>query len=429
MSEDLAGSKIGRYEVVSEIGRGTAGVVYKAYDSIINRSIAIKAVQRGGIDESEYAQALGRFKREAQIAGRLNHPNVVSIFDFGEHGDVAFMAMEFVEGRTVKDLIGKGEKFTPEQVLVILDALLAALQYAHQKDVVHRDIKPANVLMSAFGTLKLTDFGIARIESADATQGGEMLGTPFYMAPEQIVGKPVDRRADIYSAAVVFYELLTQKKPYRGKNLTELMYAVINTDAEPPSKVDPAWAAFDPVMRKALHKNPERRYQSAAELGQALRRAASGAALGAGVAEAAAPAAREGQGGAPGDPLASVGAVEKRTYYDKDMIFEEGTHGREAFFVVEGLVDIVKQVEGQKVTIACLGPGEVFGEMALLDNTFRMASAQARGVATLAVIEGQILRDRVGRADPIVRALLGRTVSNLRQLTDKVLLLERHGKK
>ncbi|MCA9542579.1 MAG: serine/threonine protein kinase, partial [Myxococcales bacterium] len=200
----------------------------KSYDRSINRSVAVKAILSDEADPAEYAEALSRFRREAQAAGRLHHPNIVSIFEYGQDGGLAYIAMEFVKGRSLRDVLNETPKLDPEKALSIMQPMCAAFIHAHNGGVVHRDIKPANIMISDYGDVKVTDFGIARFESSDLTQEGEMLGTPSYMSPEQVLGKPVDRRSDIFSLGSMYYEMLSGQKAFSGSSMTEVIYAILN---------------------------------------------------------------------------------------------------------------------------------------------------------------------------------------------------------
>ena len=263
--------KIGKYAIESEIGRGAMGEVYKGLDEVINRHVAIKAFYRRG-DDSVGNELAARFRQEAQAAGRLNHPGIVSVYEYGEDGDLAFIAMELVEGHTLAELIKQQIHLSFEEVSNLAIKMLEALQYAHSKGVVHRDIKPSNIMRTDSGDVKITDFGIARIESSELTQTGTVIGTPGYMSPEQLMGRRVDHRSDIFSCGVLLYELLTGESAFSATNPTTTMYKVVHTELPPASKINPTVPAFfDPVLAKALAKNPEDRFASAQEFAQAIK--------------------------------------------------------------------------------------------------------------------------------------------------------------
>lgn len=267
--------KLGKYELRRVLGKGAMGTVYEGYDPVIDRTVAIKTVRLVGAD-SEDAQALEeleRFRREAKAAGRLQHPNIVGVFDYGETDDIAYIVMEYVDGTTLKQVLDSGERYGVDEVVRLMDALLAGLQFSHDRGVVHRDIKPANVMLTSAGEIKIADFGIARIESSSFTQAGTILGTPAYMSPEQFMGQRVDARTDIYSTGVMLYQILTGDKPFDG-GLTAIMHKVLNSEPLPPSALSVAVTpALDRVVLTAMAKQPEKRYATASAFAVALRNA------------------------------------------------------------------------------------------------------------------------------------------------------------
>ncbi len=267
--------KIGKYEIRREIGRGAMGIVYEAFDPAIERTVALKTILGNQVKDAEAQEMFARFQREAKAAGRLNHPNIVSIYDFGEDNGTSFIAMEFVKGRELKDYFEKNERFPMADIVRIMGQLLDALDYSHNNGIVHRDIKPANIIILPDGQVKVTDFGIARIESSQFTQAGTVLGTPAYMSPEQFMGQTVDRRSDIFSAGVVLYQFLTGERPFSG-TATTIMHKVLKEDPLPPSELNvQAPQPFDAVIGKAIAKRPEQRYQTAREFADAIRLAAA----------------------------------------------------------------------------------------------------------------------------------------------------------
>lgn len=265
--------KLGRYEILSELGQGAMGVVYKAVDPLIDRTVAIKTINLN-LSRDELADFEERFNREAKSAGRLNHPNIVTIYDVGKTDHVAFMAMEYLEGRELKEIIASGEVLQPDRIAEIIAQVADALAFAHDHGVVHRDIKPANIMVLRNGSVKITDFGIAKMASGSRTQIGIILGSPKYMSPEQIAGKPVDGRSDIFSLGAVLYELLTGQSAFGGEDstLTTIMYRVLNEMPVSPSDAKPSIpVAFDYIVARALAKAPENRYQSAREIANDLK--------------------------------------------------------------------------------------------------------------------------------------------------------------
>ena len=265
--------KLGKYELRRELGRGAMGVVYEAFDPSIERIVALKTIRRDQLEGAEGQDVIGRFQREAKAAGRLNHPNIVSIYDFGEDNGTAFIAMEFVSGRELKSYFENNERFPMADIERVMTQLLDALEYSHQYGVVHRDIKPANIILLPDHRVKVADFGIARIESSQYTQAGTVLGTPAYMSPEQFMGQTVDGRSDIFSAGVVLYQFLTGERPFSG-TATTIMHKVLMEDPLPPSMLNvQVPKRFDAVIKKAMTKRPEDRFQTAREFADAIRAA------------------------------------------------------------------------------------------------------------------------------------------------------------
>ncbi len=266
-------TKLGKYEIRRELGRGAMGVVYEAFDPLIERAVAIKTILKSSIDKSEMEEAFSRFRREARAAGRLSHPKIVSVYEYGEDDDMAFIVMELIRGRELKEYFDHEDRFSIKDGIRIVLQLLDALDYSHTHGVVHRDIKPANIMITVDGQVKIADFGIAKIDSSSLTQVGIVLGTPTYMSPEQFIGKGVDHRTDIYSCGVLLYQFLTGERPFTGSVIT-IMHKAVNQDAVPPSQFNPDVSPeLDEVVSRAMAKRPADRYQSAAEFMQALKAA------------------------------------------------------------------------------------------------------------------------------------------------------------
>src|SRR5438876_5081350 len=258
-------TRLGKYEIRRELGRGAMGVVYEGYDPLIKRVVALKTIRADQLAGENAETVIARFRREAQAAGRLSHPNIVSIYDFGEEEGVWYIAMEFVKGRELKDYFQANERFTIADIVRIMAQILDALDYSHRQGVIHRDIKPANIIVLADGSVKVADFGIAHIETSNMTQVGTTLGTPAYMSPEQIMGLPVDGRSDLFSAGVILYQFLTGERPFSG-TATTTMQKVLKEDPLPPSSINiQVLPVMDAVVRKALAKNADERYQKAQE--------------------------------------------------------------------------------------------------------------------------------------------------------------------
>ena len=262
--------RIGRYQVVGELGRGAMGIVYRALDPSIGRTVAIKTIRLADLtDPAERSRLRERLFREAQSAGMLSHPNIVTIYDVGEEEGVAYIAMEFVDGQTL-DRLAQTEPLTGARVLIILAQAAAALDYAHKRGIVHRDIKPANIMIHE-NSVKITDFGIARIQSQQMTHAGGILGTPSYMSPEQVQGHAIDGRADQFSLAVIAYELMTGEKPFSGDSMTALLYKIVRDDPPSPQLVNPSLSwPVETVLKRAMSKDPAERYASCSDFAKAL---------------------------------------------------------------------------------------------------------------------------------------------------------------
>ena len=264
--------QLGRYEVIRELGQGAMGVVYQAKDPLIDRVVAIKTINLGlaqeGKDEYE-----GRFYQEAKAAGRLNHPNIVTIYDVGKSGDVAYIAMEFLQGRELRDIMNDAGLLPIDHVLDMVAQVASGLAYAHEYDIVHRDVKPSNIMVIRDGHVKITDFGIARMASAGVrTQTGMVLGSPKYMSPEQVMGKALDQRSDIFSLGVMLYEMLTGSAPFNGDNVNSIMYQTLNATPAMPNTINPLVPEMlNFIVAKALAKGVDDRYQNAKDFAADLR--------------------------------------------------------------------------------------------------------------------------------------------------------------
>jgi predicted Ser/Thr protein kinase len=264
---------IGRYEVEGEIGRGAMGVVHLAHDPRVRRRVAVKTFTLPhGLSEEQAREYRERFLREAQAAGRLSHPGIVTIYDVDEDGDEPFIAMEYVDGHSLLELLPDEGGIDAQRAISIVADLAAALQVAHEAGVVHRDVKPANVLVRGDdGAVKIADFGVARMTSSELTRAGTSLGSPAYMSPEQVRGGEVDGRSDLFALAVILYELLTGRRPFEGRETAELVYAIAHETPVPPSRIAPGLpAGLDRFFERALAKSPEDRFPDAAAFRAAL---------------------------------------------------------------------------------------------------------------------------------------------------------------
>ena len=270
--------RLGKYTITGVLGDGAMGVVYTGFDAGIQRRVALKTIHKKLVDDDKQAESIAaRFRNEAQAVGRLLHPGIVAIYEYGEDETTAFIAMEYVEGRNLAQVLTKTRLLPEPELLRIMDQLLDALDCAHSHQVWHRDIKPANLIITATGQLKVADFGIARIENRALTQVDSIIGTPGYMAPEQYVGESIDHRVDIFAAGVLLYRLLSGEAPFTG-TYEAVMYKILNEHPTPPSQVEGSGrtARFDRVVAKAIAKDPQARFTSAAEFREVLSRVAAG---------------------------------------------------------------------------------------------------------------------------------------------------------
>ena len=260
--------KLGKYEITGILGKGAMGIVYKALDPDIDRKVAIKTIRFDLIsDESESEELIKRFMREAQSAGKLTHPNIITIYDVGREKDMTYIVMQYIEGPTLQKMISSGEKFSTQDVIQLMDRICSALEYAHNNGIVHRDIKPANILMDKEGKPYIVDFGVARIETSTLTEAGTTIGTPSYMSPEQVMGKKVDRRSDIFSLGSILYELLTGRRAFQAQSITTVIYKIINEEPSALAEVKKGLpVGFEHIIGKALAKDPDERYKTCTQL-------------------------------------------------------------------------------------------------------------------------------------------------------------------
>src|SRR6201987_387079 len=267
---------IGRYRIETLLGTGAMGEVYRAHDPAIDRLVAIKVVRPELVAGSGGAQLLERFRREARAAGRRYHPNIIAIWDFGDDNGTPFLVMELVEGESLDHLIKSSGTLAQTRCVAVVTQFLSALGFAHANGIVHRDIKPSNIMVLQDDHVKVADFGIARLEASEFTIVGDLLGTPAYMAPEQLSGGPIDHRTDLFAAGVILFEMLTGVKPFRGKSITEIISFMEKRGPEDIRALNPALPeSLKPVIGRALAFDPGARYGSAAEFSAALHEAMS----------------------------------------------------------------------------------------------------------------------------------------------------------
>ncbi len=268
---------IGKYVIQEILGQGAMGIVYRAIDPLIQRTVALKTIRFDAFSPSQLKEVRQRFLHEAQAAGRLNHQHIVILYDFGESDEITYLAMEYVEGTELQHYLKNNHRFSFSKVIDIISQILDGLLYVHSHNIIHRDLKPANIMLEKDGNVKIMDFGIARVDTSILTTAGAILGTPSYMSPEQCMGNMVDARSDLFSVGVILYQLLTGEKPFFGENPHTIMHRVLHTQPEPPSVLNMQIPAeFNDIVNKAMAKHPDERFQSAEEFLQALHCLAKG---------------------------------------------------------------------------------------------------------------------------------------------------------
>jgi eukaryotic-like serine/threonine-protein kinase len=261
-------TQIGKYHLESELGRGGMGVVYKAFDPVVERTVAIKTIR---LDVENPGDLVERLRREAKSVGQLEHPNIVTLYDAGEAEGWFYLAMQFIQGETLQQRINRQKWFNWKEAHDLMQQICAGLGYAHHRGIVHRDIKPANIMITPEGVVKLTDFGIAKLVDTGTSSSGMVVGTPSYMSPEQALGKPVDARSDIFSLGSILYELTTSEKAFPGQNATTVIYKIVHESPVPITALQPGLnPALDAIVLRALAKSPEQRFSTCLQLAQAL---------------------------------------------------------------------------------------------------------------------------------------------------------------
>ncbi|MBF0467075.1 MAG: protein kinase [Nitrospirae bacterium] len=395
--------KIGRYEILGTLGEGSMGIVYKAHDTIIERIVAIKTVK-----VSNKANRVERFYHEAKVAGKLTHPNIAMIYDIGEDNSTHFLVFEYVKGKTMKDVLTSGADIPLLEKLHILVLISRTLHYAHQRGVIHRDVKPANIMLIADKQVKIMDFGIAVFAASEVSCEERCLGTPYYMAPEQIKGAPVDRTSDIYSLGAVSYEFLTGTKPFLADGIDHLFEKIQKEEPLPPHILNSAISEdVSSYILKALQKQKEQRYQAASEYADVLEFYINRAEIDLSSVPMAAVDFDKKQlvetlkrrytffaDFSDSELLLIFNISGKKSYKKGDIIFKEDTIGDKLFIIITGKVRITKIFpnDTEETFLASLGQGDCFGEMAIMDSSPRFATAIAQSDCVLIAISEVILR-------------------------------------
>src|SRR4051812_4804849 len=333
--------KIGRYEVIGELGKGAMGLVYKALDPMIGRTVAMKTM-RVDVHGMESDEMLKRFQNEARAAGVLNHPNIVTIYDAGEQDGLFYIAMEFIEGVTLHSLILQNRVLPVEQIIDVSRQVCAGLDEAHSHGVVHRDVKPANIMIQPDNTVKIMDFGIAKA-GGGLTSAGQVLGTPNYMSPEQVKGRQLDGRSDLFSFGVMLYEMVTGEKPFTGQNVTTIIYKIVNEHPIPPRELDSTiHPGLSAVIQRALAKSPDERYQTGAELAKDLSNYKA-------FANGVAPAAATGEASVAAARAFHTGANEKTVVFDSGAMAKAASGTMPAAAAPVRAIDSTVEVAKKKV--------------------------------------------------------------------------------
>ena len=414
---------IGRYLVKKKVGQGAMGVVYLGYDEMIDRKVAIKYLRIEKIkNDEERNKIVDLFFKEAKIIGKLNHNHITSIYDIGMHSDFPFLVMEFVNGRTIKEYISKKIPIPIDNLLLLLSMIARGLHYAHLRGILHRDIKPANIMITPTNYPKIMDFGIARIMDTSKlpseqegngkveTEKGFVLGTPHYMSPEQIRGKELDARSDIFSLGVMAYEWISGKKPFNGKNLQEVITSIIKQEPEPLDKISNIDKRISDIIHRAIAKKVENRYQTAEAFSDTIELLLTS------IEKKASEEAEtlSATGTFSYDQLRVVNELKKNYIFFADftedelftifsmsnkekfekggIIIQEGSSGAKMYVILKGSVLITKTVEEKQVEVKRLKAGECFGEMTIVDKMPRSATVSALEPTLLIAINEIVLR-------------------------------------
>ncbi|MDH5542807.1 MAG: serine/threonine-protein kinase [Nitrospinota bacterium] len=414
---------IGRYQIKKKVGQGAMGVVYLGYDEMIDRKVAVKYLRLEKIkNDSERSKIVDLFFKEAKIIGKLNHNHITSIYDIGIHDDYPFLVMEFVSGRTIKEYIAKKVPIPIDSLLRLLAMTARGLHYAHLRGILHRDIKPANIMITPTNYPKIMDFGIARIMDSsklpsspetggkEESEKGFVLGTPHYMSPEQIRGKDLDQRSDVFSLGVMAYEWISGKKPFNGKNLQEVITSIIKQEPEPLDKISNIDKRISDLIHRAMGKKPEHRYQNAEAFSDTIELVLT--AIEKKASEEAENLSATGTfsydqlrvvhelkknyiffADFTEDELFTIFSMSNKEKFEKgEVIIQEGTSGAKMYVILKGAVIITKIVDGKNVEVKRLKAGECFGEMTIVDKMPRSATVAAMESTLLIAINEIVLR-------------------------------------
>jgi len=413
-------TNIGRYQIIAALGSGNMGTVYHALDSLIGRAVALKVIDRDRLGTPD-VQFDEQFRAEVQAIGRLDHPNIVTIYDAELGSGKAYFAMEYIKGQTLKELLDAGIKLPIDRVREIIQQAAEGLHHAHQNGIVHRDIKPANIILDLNGSVKIMDFGIAISGTSDAAQHTALVGTPYYMAPEQFLGSALDQRVDIYALGAVLYELLTGKQAFQASSLDALREKILQQEPIPPSKLNNNLNRnFDRIIARAMHKSPEARYQSVRDLALDVLQAGKSE-LNWSKTQYSLKAQPVSQmltrlkqsvwlfNGLRTDEIVEfLQQADKTIAFPGQQIIREGRPGEFVYILLSGHVKVVKQATGKEHILATLEPGQTFGEMSLVEQSPCSASVCALEECTLL---------RVSQADfwkmPAVSAKLYKNIAAL----------------
>ncbi|KJR43703.1 serine/threonine protein kinase with PASTA sensor(s) [Candidatus Magnetoovum chiemensis] len=427
--------KIGRYEILEEIGKGAMGLVYKARDTIIDRVVAIKTIKMGKNESAkQLSDSIKLFYQEARIAGKLQHPNIATIYDVGEEKGVNYLVFEYVRGITLKSIIAQKKNIPLHEKIEIIILISRALHYAHQRGVIHRDIKPANIMLLNDKQIKILDFGIAMIAFAEdivySTHSGSIIGTPSYMSPEQVNGLELDKQTDIFSLGALAYEFVSYKRPFLADNLSDLSDKILHEEPLPINDISSeCYKDLNALILKALNKDKHKRYKSASEFADALDIYLN---------DAQCSKAEDGQSNISYDKKSLISTLKQRYTFFADfsdeellkvfkksnrrvckkgeIIFREGSIGDKLYIIITGIVLITKNISNKDrdMLLATIKQGDCFGEMAIMDNSPRFATAKAGSDCYLLEINEAVLRN----AEPIICLKLYRNLGSI--LSDKL---------